>query len=72
MENIIKIPAHVGAVLKSPVPSLLESWHVRVAVPVILNPLLHEAVHVASNAVLAAQSVVPSDIVGGVSHVIAE
>ena len=58
--------------LKSPVPSLLESWHVRVAFPVIWNPLLHEAVHVPSNAVLAAQSVLPSDIFGGVSHVIAE
>ena len=62
----------MGAVLKSPVPSLLESWQVRVAVPVKWNPLLHEAVHVSLNAVLAPQSVLPSFIVDGESHVIAE
>ena len=62
----------MGGVVKLPIPSLSESWHVRVAVPVIWNPLLHEAVHVPSNAVLAAQSVLPPVIVGAVSHVIAE
>ena len=66
------IPVHVGDVLNSPVPSLLLSWHVRVAVPLRLNPLLHEAVHVPSKAVLAPQSVLPSVIVGGDSHLIAE
>ena len=62
----------MGAAVKSPVPSLLESSHVSVALPVIWNPLLHEAMHVPANAVLAVQSVLPSAIVGGVTHVIAE
>ena len=58
--------------VKSPTPSLLLSWHVSVAVPVIWNPILHEAIHVSSNAVLEVQSVLPSVIVGGESHVIAK
>ena len=69
--NNKSIPAHVGAVVKSPIPSLSESWHIRISVPVIWNPLLHEAVHVALNAVLAAQSVFPPVIAGGESQVIA-
>jgi len=63
---------HVGTALKSPVPSLSESPHVRVAVPVRWNPLLHEAVHVAAWAVLAPQSVVPPVGAVGAAHVIAK
>ena len=65
-------PAHLGAILKSPIPSSFASWHVRVAVPFRVNPLLHEAVHVSPYAVIALQSVLPSVIFGGESHVIAE
>ena len=65
------IPVHVGAVLNSPVPSSSSSWHVRVALPLRWNPSSQEAVHVSSKSVLAPQSVLPSVIVGGESHVIA-
>ena len=56
--------------LKSPTPSLLASWHVKVTA-IDAYPLQHVAVHWSPNAVDAPQSVSPPPGMMGAAHTMA-